>query len=45
VASPEDFPKLLDRMGECMRTPYDWSEDVKKLEMGERIGKHFHDTH
>lgn len=30
---PEEFPKLLDRMGEWMRTPYDWSEDVKKLEM------------
>lgn len=30
---PEEFPKLLDRMGELMRKPYDWSEDVKKLEM------------
>jgi pimeloyl-ACP methyl ester carboxylesterase len=29
---PEDFPRLLDRMGEWMRTPYDWSEDVKRLE-------------
>ena len=28
---PEDFPKLLDRMGELMRTPYDWSEDVKSV--------------
>jgi pimeloyl-ACP methyl ester carboxylesterase len=28
---PEDFPRLLDRLGEWMRTPYDWSEDVKKL--------------
>ena len=28
---PEDFPRLLDRMGELMRKPYDWSEDVKKL--------------
>jgi pimeloyl-ACP methyl ester carboxylesterase len=28
---PDDFPKLLDRMGEYMRTPYDWTEDVKKL--------------
>lgn len=28
---PGDFPRLLDRMGEWMRTPYDWSEDVKKL--------------
>jgi pimeloyl-ACP methyl ester carboxylesterase len=31
--NPEEFPKLLDRMGELMRTPYEWSEDVKKLEM------------
>ncbi len=30
---PDDFPKLLDRMGEWMRQPYDWSEDVKKLTM------------
>ena len=30
---PEDFPRLLDRMGEFMRQPYDWSEDVKKLQM------------
>jgi pimeloyl-ACP methyl ester carboxylesterase len=30
---PQDFPKLLDRMGEAMRKPYDWSEDVKKLQM------------
>lgn len=30
---PEDFPKLLDRMGELMRKPYDWREDVKTLEM------------
>ena len=29
----EDFPKLLDLMGEWMRTPYDWSADVKKLTM------------
>src|SRR5919201_723152 len=29
----EDFPKLLDKMGEAMRKPYDWSEDVKKLSM------------
>ena len=32
-AAPEDFPKLLDRMGEFMRTPYNWAEDVKKLTM------------
>lgn len=30
---PEDFPKLLDRMGELMRKPYDWTEDVKTLKM------------
>ena len=28
---PEDFPRLLDRMGEMIRTPYDWTDDVKKL--------------
>ena len=30
---PQDFPRLLDRMGELMREPYDWSDDVKKLSM------------
>ncbi len=30
---PEDFPKLLDRLGTYMRKPYDWSADVKKLTM------------
>ena len=30
---PDDFPRLLDRMGELMRKPYDWSDDVKKLSM------------
>src|SRR5688572_4140550 len=30
---PEDFPKLLDRMGEYMREDFDYSEDVKKLTM------------
>ena len=30
---PEDFPKLLDRMGELMRKPYNWADDVKTLEM------------
>ena len=29
----EDFPRLLDRMGELMRKPYDWSADVKTLKM------------
>jgi pimeloyl-ACP methyl ester carboxylesterase len=30
---PEDFPRLLDRMGAFMRQPYDWREDVKRLKM------------
>ena len=30
---PEEFPKLLDRMGALMRTPYNWADDVKKLTM------------
>ena len=30
---PQDFPRLLDRMGELMRKPYDWTEDVKTLQM------------
>jgi pimeloyl-ACP methyl ester carboxylesterase len=30
---PDDFPRLLDRMGEMMRTPYNWAEDVKTLKM------------
>jgi pimeloyl-ACP methyl ester carboxylesterase len=30
---PEDFPRLLDRMGEYMRKPYDWSADVARLTM------------
>ncbi len=30
---PAEFPKLLDAMGELMRTPYNWAEDVKKLAM------------
>ena len=31
--NPADFPKLLDRMGELMKTPYNWKDDVKKLKM------------
>jgi pimeloyl-ACP methyl ester carboxylesterase len=31
--NPADFPRLLDRMGEWMRMPYDWSEEVKKMKM------------
>jgi pimeloyl-ACP methyl ester carboxylesterase len=30
---PEDFPRLLDRMGEWLRTPFDWREDLKTLKM------------
>lgn len=30
---PEDFPRLLEAMGQAMAKPYDWSADVKKLEM------------
>jgi pimeloyl-ACP methyl ester carboxylesterase len=28
---PEDFPRLLQAMGDLMREPYDFSADVKKL--------------
>ena len=30
---PEDFPRLLDRMGELMSRDVDWSDDVAKLTM------------
>ena len=30
---PEDFPRLLDGMGDFMRQKYDWSNDVAKLKM------------
>jgi pimeloyl-ACP methyl ester carboxylesterase len=30
---PEDFPKLLDRMGDFMREDYDYADDVKTLRM------------
>ena len=30
---PEEFPRLLDNMGAFMRKDYDWSSDVKRLEM------------
>jgi pimeloyl-ACP methyl ester carboxylesterase len=30
---PQDFPRLLDAMGDLMRQPYNWSADVKKLTM------------
>lgn len=31
--NPNDFPKLLDAMGDLMRQPYDWSGEVAKLTM------------
>lgn len=31
--NPEDFPRLLDRMGELMDRSFDWSEDIRRLEM------------
>ena len=31
--NPDEFPLLLDRMGELMRTPYNWADDVKNLTM------------
>ncbi|HEX6790530.1 MAG TPA: alpha/beta hydrolase [Candidatus Krumholzibacteria bacterium] len=30
---PGEFPILLDRVGEWMRIPYDWEDDVSKLAM------------
>ena len=30
---PDDFPRLLDKMGAYMKQPYDWSEEVRKLTM------------
>ena len=29
---PEDFPKLLDRVGDFMRTPFNFEDDVKKIQ-------------
>ena len=31
--NPEEYPKLLDQMGNWMRSEYDWSADVPKLKM------------
>ena len=31
--NPEDFPKLLDRIGELMSRSFNWSEDIKGLEI------------
>ena len=33
ASKPQDFPRLLDAMGEYMRQPYDWSATVKQLTM------------
>ncbi|TWI86396.1 alpha/beta fold hydrolase [Chitinophaga japonensis] len=30
---PEDFPKLLEQMGQMMKRPFDWSAEVARLEM------------
>jgi pimeloyl-ACP methyl ester carboxylesterase len=30
---PDDFPRLLDRMGEYMRRSFNWAADVKTLKM------------
>jgi pimeloyl-ACP methyl ester carboxylesterase len=30
---PEDFPRLLDRMGDLMRRHFNWAEEVRGLEM------------
>ena len=30
---PEEFPKLLDRIGALMRRPFDWTDDAKRLTM------------
>ena len=29
---PQDFPELLDRVGDFMRTPFDFADDVRKIE-------------
>jgi pimeloyl-ACP methyl ester carboxylesterase len=31
--NPAEFPKLLDAVGECLRTPFNWADDVKKLKL------------
>ena len=30
---PGSFPVLMDKTGELLRTPYDWTEEVRRLEM------------
>jgi pimeloyl-ACP methyl ester carboxylesterase len=34
---PEDFPLLLDKVGDLLRQKYDWSKDVAALEMSTMI--------
>lgn len=31
--NPDEFPQLLDRMGELMRTPYDWADEARSIEI------------
>lgn len=31
--NPDDFPRLLERMGDYIRRPYDWADDVRALGM------------
>ncbi len=31
--NPAEFPTLLDRMGELMRVPFNWADDVRTLKM------------
>jgi pimeloyl-ACP methyl ester carboxylesterase len=31
--NPAEFPTLLDRLGELMRTPYNWADDARTLKM------------
>lgn len=31
--NPENFPQLLDKIGESMRLDYDWSGEIEKLDM------------
>ncbi|HEU0032009.1 MAG TPA: alpha/beta fold hydrolase [Kofleriaceae bacterium] len=30
---PSELPRLLDQMGETLRTPFDWSDEVRRLAM------------
>ena len=35
----EDFPEFVERMGEAIRRPYDWSQEVKGLKPTTLYGK------